>query len=63
MMTMISLTAGTAFIMWLGSRSPKRIGSRISLIIFARIGADAYGNQQQHPPPPDGEMESWRSSS
>jgi preprotein translocase subunit SecY len=37
-MTVISLTAGTAFIMWLGERiTEKGIGNGISLIIFAGI--------------------------
>ena len=37
-MTVISLTAGTAFIMWLGERITERgIGNGISLIIFAGI--------------------------
>ncbi len=40
MMTMISLTAGTAFIMWLGEQITERgIGNGISLIIFAGIVA------------------------
>jgi preprotein translocase subunit SecY len=39
-MTVISLTAGTAFIMWLGERITERgIGNGISLIIFAGIVA------------------------
>jgi preprotein translocase subunit SecY len=38
MMTVISLTAGTAFIMWLGEQITERgIGNGISLIIFAGI--------------------------
>ncbi len=37
-MTMITLTAGTAFIMWLGEQiTEKGIGNGISLIIFAGI--------------------------
>ncbi|WP_257460169.1 preprotein translocase subunit SecY [Archangium lipolyticum] len=37
-MTVVSLTAGTAFIMWLGERITERgIGNGISLIIFAGI--------------------------
>ncbi len=37
-MTVITLTAGTAFIMWLGEQmSEKGIGNGISLIIFAGI--------------------------
>ncbi len=40
MMTMITLTAGTAFIMWLGEQiTEKGIGNGISLIIFAGIVA------------------------
>ena len=39
-MTMITLAAGTAFIMWLGERITERgIGNGISLIIFAGIAA------------------------
>ena len=41
MLTMISLTTGTAFIMWLGEQITERgIGNGISLIIFAGIVAD-----------------------
>ncbi len=47
-MTVITLTAGTAFIMWLGEQITERgIGNGISLIIFAGIVArlpDAIGN-------------------
>lgn len=47
-MTMITLTAGTAFIMWLGEQISERgIGNGISLIIFAGIVArlpQAIGN-------------------
>src|SRR5206468_10792689 len=40
MMTMITLTTGTAFIMWLGEQITERgIGNGISLIIFAGIVA------------------------
>ena len=40
-MTMISLTTGTAFIMWLGEQITERgIGNGISLIIFAGIVCD-----------------------
>jgi preprotein translocase subunit SecY len=40
MMTVITLTAGTAFIMWLGEQITERgIGNGISLIIFAAIVA------------------------
>ena len=48
LMTMITLTAGTAFIMWLGEQISERgIGNGISLIIFAGIVArmpNAIGN-------------------
>src|SRR4030067_469703 len=38
LMTVITLTAGTAFIMWLGEQiTEKGIGNGISLIIFAGI--------------------------
>jgi preprotein translocase subunit SecY len=41
MLTMISLTTGTAFIMWLGEQITERgIGNGISLIIFAGIVCD-----------------------
>jgi len=50
-MTMITLTAGTAFIMWLGEQITERgIGNGISLIIFAGIVARlprAFGNTVQ----------------
>ena len=40
LMTMITLTAGTAFIMWLGEQMTERgVGNGISLIIFAGIVA------------------------
>src|SRR5678816_4790807 len=40
-MTVITLTAGTAFLMWLGEQITERgIGNGISLIIFAGIVAD-----------------------
>jgi preprotein translocase subunit SecY len=43
-MTVITLTAGTAFIMWLGERITERgIGNGISLIIFAGIIAGLPG--------------------
>src|SRR5881394_3512499 len=43
-MTMITLTTGTAFIMWLGEQSTERgIGNGISLIIFAGIVAAMPG--------------------
>lgn len=51
LMTMITLTAGTAFIMWLGEQMTERgIGNGISLIIFAGIVARmpaAIGNTFQ----------------
>jgi preprotein translocase subunit SecY len=41
LMTMITLTAGTAFIMWLGEQITERgVGNGISLIIFAGIVAE-----------------------
>ena len=41
LMTMITLTTGTAFIMWLGEQITERgVGNGISLIIFAGIVAD-----------------------
>lgn len=41
LMTVLSLTAGTAFLMWLGEQITERgIGNGISLIIFAGIIAD-----------------------
>ena len=44
MMTMITLTTGTAFIMWLGEQITERgIGNGISLIIFAGIVAGMPG--------------------
>ncbi|HZA50348.1 MAG TPA: preprotein translocase subunit SecY, partial [Myxococcaceae bacterium] len=47
-MTVISLTAGTAFIMWLGERITERgIGNGISLIIFAGIVASIPGSGKQ----------------
>ncbi|HYX91066.1 MAG TPA: preprotein translocase subunit SecY [Myxococcaceae bacterium] len=47
-MTVISLTAGTAFIMWLGERITERgIGNGISLIIFAGIVAAIPTNAKQ----------------
>src|SRR5438445_11997380 len=43
-MTMITLTTGTAFIMWLGEQISERgIGNGISLIIFAGIVAGMPG--------------------
>lgn len=48
LMTIITLTSGTAFIMWLGEQITERgIGNGISLIIFAGIAAGipmAFGN-------------------
>ncbi|HYI01633.1 preprotein translocase subunit SecY [Hyalangium sp.] len=47
-MTVISLTAGTAFIMWLGERITERgIGNGISLIIFAGIIAGLLPSAKQ----------------
>jgi preprotein translocase subunit SecY len=44
LMTMITLTSGTAFIMWLGEQITERgIGNGISLIIFAGIVAQLPG--------------------
>jgi preprotein translocase subunit SecY len=44
LVTMISLTTGTAFIMWLGEQITERgIGNGISLIIFAGIVTDIPG--------------------
>ncbi len=44
LMTMITLTAGTAFIMWLGEQITERgVGNGISLIIFAGIVAEIPG--------------------
>jgi len=41
LLTMLSLTTGTAFIMWLGEQITERgIGNGISLIIFAGIVTD-----------------------
>jgi preprotein translocase subunit SecY len=41
LMTMVSLTTGTAFIMWLGEQITERgIGNGVSMIIFAGICAD-----------------------
>ena len=48
LMTMICLTTGTAFIMWLGEQiTEKGIGNGISLIIFAGIVADLPSAVQQ----------------
>jgi preprotein translocase subunit SecY len=51
LMTMLTLTSGTAFIMWLGEQMTERgIGNGISLIIFAGIVAGipaAIGNTAQ----------------
>lgn len=47
-MTVVSLTAGTAFIMWLGERITERgIGNGISLIIFAGIVAGLLPGAKQ----------------
>ena len=48
-MTMISLTTGTAFIMWLGEQITERgIGNGISLIIFAGIVTDMPDARRPH---------------
>jgi preprotein translocase subunit SecY len=48
LMTMICLTTGTAFIMWLGEQITERgIGNGISLIIFSGIVADLPSALQQ----------------
>lgn len=53
LMTIITLTTGTAFIMWIGERITERgVSNGISLIIFAGIVSDlpgtAIGYAQQH---------------
>jgi preprotein translocase subunit SecY len=49
LMTVITLTAGTAFIMWLGEQITERgIGNGISLIIFAGIVCRLAGRHRQH---------------
>ena len=46
-MTMLTLTTGTAFIMWLGEQITERgIGNGMSLIIFAGI---VVGLPRRHP--------------
>ena len=51
-MTVITLTAGTAFIMWLGEQITERgIGNGISLIIFAGIVARHPGRGVRPGPP------------
>ena len=46
-MTMLSLTTGTAFIMWLGEQITERgIGNGMSLIIFTGI---VVGLPRRHP--------------
>ena len=49
LLTMVTLTAGTALIMWLGEQiSEKGIGNGISLIIFAgHRGAPAVGHRRR----------------
>jgi preprotein translocase subunit SecY len=50
LMTVIDLTAGTAFIMWLGEQITERgIGNGISLIIFAGIVARMPGYHEHLP--------------
>ncbi|MCX7778973.1 MAG: preprotein translocase subunit SecY [Patescibacteria group bacterium] len=47
-LTIITLTAGTMFLMWLGELvSEKRVGNGISLLIFAGIVADLPTNLQR----------------
>ena len=44
LLTVLSLTAGTAFVMWLGEQiTEKGVGNGISLIIFASIVATLPG--------------------
>ena len=51
LMTVITLTAGTAFIMWLGEQiTEKGIGNGISLIIFAGIVCRRPGGDHQYLP-------------
>ena len=51
LMTVITLTTGTAFIMWLGDQITERgIGNGISLIIFAGIVCRGSGGRHQHLP-------------
>ncbi len=49
LLTMLTLTTGTAFIMWLGEQITERgIGNGISLIIFAGIVAGMPHGRRQH---------------
>ena len=51
-MTMLTLTTGTAFIMWLGEQITERgIGNGMSLIIFAGIVVGLPERDRQHLPP------------
>src|SRR5690606_30219964 len=53
LMTVVTLTTGTAFIMWLGERATESgIGNGISIIIFASIVSGI----------PDGVMQYWAST-
>ena len=48
-MTIITLTSGTAFLMWLGEQITERgIGNGISLIIFAGIVVGLPGAMVDH---------------
>ncbi len=48
LMTIISLTTGTAFIMWLGEQITERgIGNGMSLIIFTGIVVGIAGRHRQ----------------
>ena len=52
-MTVLTLTTGTAFIMWLGEQISERgIGNGISLIIFAGIVVGLPERGGQHAPGP-----------
>ena len=54
LMTMVSLTTGTAFIMWLGEQITERgIGNGISLVIFAGIVVALPGAPSTRPSWPD----------
>ena len=49
MLTILSLTTGTAFIMWLGEQITERgIGNGMSLIIFTGIVVGLAERHQQH---------------
>ena len=65
LMTVLTFTTGTCFVMWLGEQITERgVGNGMSLIIFAGIvvnfpravidrRADAIGEHRAHPPAPD----------